>query len=92
MGLEISHPLTHTKQKLTRRQTKTVAEEIAGPKRDEETGGWRKLHNEELHNLYSSPSVIRMIKGYWWESQKERDHWEEQDVGGWTILKWILER
>jgi hypothetical protein len=30
--------------------------------------------------------------GYWWEIQKERDHWEDQDVGGWTILKWILER
>jgi hypothetical protein len=30
--------------------------------------------------------------GYWWESQKERDHWEDQDVGGWTILKWILDR
>jgi hypothetical protein len=30
--------------------------------------------------------------GYWWESQKERDHWEDQDVGGLTILKWILER
>jgi hypothetical protein len=29
--------------------------------------------------------------GYWWESQKERDHWEDQDVGGLTILKWILE-
>jgi hypothetical protein len=32
------------------------------PKRDEETGGWRKLHNEEFHNLYSSPSIIRIIK------------------------------
>jgi hypothetical protein len=73
------------------------------------TGGWRELHNEELHNLYSSPSIIRMIKsrrmrwagyvarmgrrgmhiGYLWESQKERDHWEDQDVGGWTIVKWI---
>jgi hypothetical protein len=73
---------------------------------------WRKLHNQELHNLYSSPNIIRMIKsrrmrwsghvaqmgrrgmhtGYWWESQKERDHWEDQDVCGWTILKWILER
>jgi hypothetical protein len=31
-------------------------------KRDEVTGGWRKLHKEELHNLYSSPSIIRMIK------------------------------
>jgi hypothetical protein len=32
------------------------------PKADEVTGGWRKLHNEELHNLYSSPNIIRMIK------------------------------
>jgi hypothetical protein len=31
-----------------------------GPKRDEVTGGWRKLHNEELHNLYPSPSIMRM--------------------------------
>jgi hypothetical protein len=72
----------------------------------------KELHNEELHNLYSSPNIIRMIKsrrmrwaehvarigrrgmdiGYWWESQKERDHYEDQDVGGWTILKLILER
>jgi hypothetical protein len=29
---------------------------------------------------------------YWWETQKERGHWEDQDVGGWTILKLILER
>jgi hypothetical protein len=35
---------------------------IFGPKRDEVTGGWRKLHNEELHNLYSSPSINRTIK------------------------------
>jgi hypothetical protein len=27
--------------------------------------------------------------GHWWESQKEREHWEDQDVSGWTILKWI---
>jgi hypothetical protein len=89
----------------------TVLRRIFGPKRDEETGGWRKLHNEELHNLYSSPSIIRMITsgtmkcawhvarmggrgmliGYWWESRKERDHWEDQDICGWTILKWILD-
>jgi hypothetical protein len=35
---------------------------ISGPKRDEVTGGWRKLHNEELYKLCFSPSVIRMIK------------------------------
>jgi hypothetical protein len=39
-----------------------VFRRIFGPKRDEMTGGWRKLHNEELHNLYSYPSIIRMIK------------------------------
>jgi hypothetical protein len=39
-----------------------VLRRIFGPKRDEVAGGWRKLHNEELHNLYSSPSIIRMIK------------------------------
>jgi hypothetical protein len=37
-----------------------VLRRIFGPKRDEVTGDWRKLHNEELHNLYSSPSIIRM--------------------------------
>jgi hypothetical protein len=35
---------------------------IFGPKRDEVTRGWRKLHNEELHNIYSFLGVIRMIK------------------------------
>jgi hypothetical protein len=71
-----------------------------------------KLHNEELHNLYCSPSIIRMMKsrrirgaghvarmgrrgvnaGLWWESHKERDNLEDQDVGGWIVLKWILNR
>jgi hypothetical protein len=35
---------------------------IFGPKKDEVTAGWRKLHNEELRDLYSSPSIIRIIK------------------------------
>jgi hypothetical protein len=41
---------------------KRVLRRIFGQKRDKVTGGWRKLHNEELHNLYSSPSIIIMIK------------------------------
>jgi hypothetical protein len=39
-----------------------VLRRIFGPKRDEVTGEWRKLHNEELRNLYSSLSIIRIIK------------------------------
>jgi hypothetical protein len=39
-----------------------VLRRILGPEREEVTGGWEKLHNEELHNMYSSPSIIRMIK------------------------------
>jgi hypothetical protein len=39
-----------------------VLRRIYGPKRDEVTGDWRKLHNEELHILYSSPNIIRQIK------------------------------
>jgi hypothetical protein len=38
-----------------------VLRRIFGPKRDRVTGGWRKLHNGELHNLYSSPSIIGII-------------------------------
>jgi hypothetical protein len=40
---------------------KRVLRKLFGPKRDVETKGWRKLHNEELYNLYSSPSIIRVI-------------------------------
>jgi hypothetical protein len=42
---------------------------IFGPKTDEVMGEWRKLHNGELHNLYSSPDIIRQIKSRWhaWE-------------------------
>jgi hypothetical protein len=39
-----------------------VLRKIFGPKRYEVTGEWRKLHNEELCDLYSSPSIIRIIK------------------------------
>jgi hypothetical protein len=71
---------------------------------DEVSGRWRKLHNDQLRDLYSLPSIIRMIRSrrirlgracstngekrkayYWYESQRERDYWEDQDVGGWII-------
>jgi hypothetical protein len=39
-----------------------VLRRIFVPKRGEVMGGWKKLHNEELHNLYSSPSIIRIFK------------------------------
>jgi hypothetical protein len=39
-----------------------VLSRIFGPKRDKVMGEWKKLHNEELHDLYSSPSIIRIIK------------------------------
>jgi hypothetical protein len=38
-----------------------VLRRIFGPEREELTGGWRKLHNEELHNMYFSPTIIRII-------------------------------
>jgi hypothetical protein len=87
-----------------------VQRRIFEPTRDEVTGEWRKLHNEELHILYSSPNIIRHIKsirmrwtGYvacmgkernvyrvLWESQKERDHLEDQGIDGRMGSEWIV--
>jgi hypothetical protein len=39
-----------------------VLRRVFGPKRDEVTGEWRNVHNEELNNLYSSPSIVRVVK------------------------------
>jgi hypothetical protein len=54
--------LTSREEHRLRVSENRVLRRIFGPKRDEVTGGWRKLHNEELHCLYSSPSIIRVIK------------------------------
>jgi hypothetical protein len=53
-----------------------VLRRIFGPRRDEVTGDWRKLHNEELHNLYSSPNILRMIK-----SRRMRWAWNVARMG-----------
>jgi hypothetical protein len=50
-----------------------VLRRMFGPKRNEVTGEWRKLHKKELHDLYSSPSIIRMIKS-------KRMRWAEHVV------------
>jgi hypothetical protein len=62
-----------------------VLRRIFGPKRDEVTGGWRELHNEKLHNLYSSPSIIRMIKSkrMGWAGHEARMGREGMQIGYW---------
>jgi hypothetical protein len=55
------HPTLRQEHRLRVFEIK-VLRRIFGPKRDEVTGGWRKLHNEEFRDLYSSPSIIRIIK------------------------------
>jgi hypothetical protein len=57
-----SWPLTLREEHRLRVFENRLLRRIFGPKRDEVTGDWRKLHNEELHYLYSSPNIIRMIK------------------------------
>jgi hypothetical protein len=104
-GLREEHRLRVFENRVLRR--------IFVPKRDKVTRGWRKLHNEELHNLYPSPGVIRMIKSrrmklaehvarmgekrntyriFMGRLEGKKKHYEDEDVGGWIILKWMLEK
>jgi hypothetical protein len=46
-----------------------VLRRIYGPRREEVAGGWRRLHNEELHNFYASPNFIGVIKS--WKTRLE---------------------
>ena len=54
--------VSHTEEHGLRTFKKWVRRKIFGPKRDEITGDWRRLHNKELYNVFSSPNVIRVIK------------------------------
>jgi hypothetical protein len=79
-----------------------------GPKRGEVTGGWKKLHNKELHGLYCSPNIVRMIKSrrmrwacsadgrgvyrFRWGNPRKRDHWGDPGVGGMIILRRIFRK
>jgi hypothetical protein len=74
----------------------------------EEDGSWRNLHNDELHNLYSSPNIVRVIKlrrmrwhawrrgeeftGFWLGGPKVKDYCEDLGIGGWIMLRWSLGR
>jgi hypothetical protein len=62
-----------------------VLRRIFGLKRDEVTGEWRKLHNEELRDLYSSPSIIRMVKSrrMRWAGHVARIERRELHIGHW---------
>jgi hypothetical protein len=80
---------------------------IFGPKRDKETGEWRKLHND----LYCSPNIVWVIKSrmrwvghvehmgegtvmyrVWWENLRERDHCGGTEVEVRIILRWIFRK
>jgi hypothetical protein len=83
---------------------RTMLRKIFGLKR-EEGGLWRKLHNNELHSLYSSPNIVSVIKswrmgwaghvarmGFWLGGPKVRDHWEDLRIGGRITLSWTSGR
>jgi hypothetical protein len=62
-----------------------VLSRIFGPKRDEVAGEWRKLHNEELNNVYASPNIVRVIKSrrMRWVGHEERAGGAEMCTGFW---------
>jgi hypothetical protein len=92
MTLRGKHRLTIFENRVLRR--------IFGPKRDEVIGSWRKMLNEELRNMYSSPSIITMIKSrrMRWAGHvarmglaRRKEITRKTDVSGKIILKWIIE-
>ena len=71
-----------------------VLRRIFGPRRDEVTGEWRRLHNQELIGLYTSPNIVRVIK-----SRRMRSAWhvarmglERGRIGSWWGYQWERDR
>jgi len=62
-----------------------VLRRIFGPRKDEVTGEWRRLHNEELNDLYCSPNIVRVIKSkrMWWVVHVARVGEERGCIGSW---------
>jgi len=60
-GCETWSPIRKEEHRL-RVSENRVLRKISGPKREEVAGEWRRLHDEELHNLYASPDIVRIIK------------------------------
>jgi hypothetical protein len=84
-----------------------VLRRVFGPKKDEVTGEWRKLHKEEMNDLYSLPNIVWVVKsrrmrwacGAYGGGERgaqgvgrERGCWGDPDVDGRIILRWILRK
>jgi hypothetical protein len=68
-----------------------VLRRIFGPKSDEATGDWRRLHNEELNDPMRHVWGRREVHtGFWWGDPREGDHLGDPGVGGRIILRWIF--
>jgi hypothetical protein len=85
-GGEISNKIgTSREERRLREFEKWVLRRIFGPKRDEVTGEWRKLHNEDFHDLYSSPTIVRVT-----ESRRMRFEGHLARMGEWRGLYKVL--